>query len=240
MRQEQARSDHDTRAGPLGSTRGWMGAHRTDHKFVRSRRRRRDQTGVFFYSGRLLCPLTRWSWHRPNGFMLRGPPARWPAVRGLNRPSKPNRGCWQIRQSASSSTWVYQSWMGDLGEMSSLAGSFVKFGDCAAGHRIQLAIRERAMIFERREVRSVLGLAHDLLHPSSADLPIAGAPTSWAQRSVSSHCEPVHRLHPNPTFRDGHHRQRRLGLWRGPSRGVVWRDRPALMQTGTVILWAFP
>ena len=33
----------------------------------------------------------------------------------------------------------------------------------AAGHRIQLAIRERGVIFERREVRSVVAVAHDLL-----------------------------------------------------------------------------
>jgi hypothetical protein len=40
---------------------------------------------------------------------------------------------------------------------------------------------------------------------ASADHPIAGAAT-LAQRS-RRHCEPVHHLHPNPTFRDGHHIQ---------------------------------
>jgi hypothetical protein len=37
----------------------------------------------------------------------------------------------------------------------------------AAAHRIQLAIRERTVI----ERRNVIALAHDLLHPGSADHP---------------------------------------------------------------------
>src|SRR5215813_6804428 len=56
----------------------------------------------------------------------------------------------------------------DVGDVSSLAGSFVKV---AAAHRIQLGIRKWAMIFECGGLRSVVGLAHDLLHPSSADHP---------------------------------------------------------------------
>ena len=33
----------------------------------------------------------------------------------------------------------------------------------ATGHHIQLAVRERVVMFERRDVRSVVGFAHDLL-----------------------------------------------------------------------------
>src|SRR5215475_4595612 len=47
----------------------------------------------------------------------------------------------------------------DVGDVSSLAGSFVKV---AAAHRIQLGIRTWAMIFECGGLRSVVGLAHDL------------------------------------------------------------------------------
>jgi hypothetical protein len=39
-----------------------------------------------------------------------------------------------------------------------------KLAPGAAAHRVQLAIRERALIFERGGPRSVVGLAHDLLH----------------------------------------------------------------------------
>jgi hypothetical protein len=47
------------------------------------------------------------------------------------------------------------------------------------------------------------GLAHDLLHPSSADYAVAGAAT-LAQRSRRDR-DAGHRPQPNPTFRDGHH-----------------------------------
>ena len=53
------------------------------------------------------------------------------------------------------------------GEMNSLAASFVKFGGSfqrTAAHSIQLAVRERAMIFERGEPRSVVGPVHDQIH----------------------------------------------------------------------------
>ena len=43
----------------------------------------------------------------------------------------------------------------DHGDVNSLAGSFVKFGGSAAIHPIQLAIRERAVLVERVELRSV-------------------------------------------------------------------------------------
>jgi hypothetical protein len=48
----------------------------------------------------------------------------------------------------------------------------------ATSHRIQLDIFERA-IFERAvtEVRSVVSLAHDFLHETGTDHPIAGAAT---------------------------------------------------------------
>jgi hypothetical protein len=46
-----------------------------------------------------------------------------------------------------------------------------------AAHRIQVAIGERAMIFERGEPRSVVGLAHDLLHSSQRGPFVAGAGT---------------------------------------------------------------
>jgi hypothetical protein len=49
-------------------------------------------------------------------------------------------------------------------------------------------------------------LAHRRLHPSLASIHRWCAAT-LAQRSLR-HCEPVHRQHPNPTFRDGHHRRR--------------------------------
>src|SRR6476659_1430807 len=42
------------------------------------------------------------------------------------------------------------------------------FGN-AAGHCIQLAIRERAMIFERADPPSVVGLAHDLSPSQASD-----------------------------------------------------------------------
>ena len=43
----------------------------------------------------------------------------------------------------------------DHGDVNSLAGSFVKFGGCAAIHPIQLAIRDRAVLVERVELRSM-------------------------------------------------------------------------------------
>jgi hypothetical protein len=63
--------------------------------------------------------------------------------------------------------------------MSSLAESFVKFGNCVrptAGHCIQLAVRERAMIFERGDPPNVVGLGHDLLHPSQRGPSVAVRP----------------------------------------------------------------
>jgi hypothetical protein len=61
--------------------------------------------------------------------------------------------------------------VGDMGQVGlrSFHGGFEKFRHgFAAGHRIQLTIRERALIFERRDVRSVVGLArHHHLHLST-------------------------------------------------------------------------
>jgi hypothetical protein len=131
--------------------------------------------GCFFIPGGSCVRLPVGRGTGRTGSCSGGPPARWPGRTRLEQAIQTEP--WLLAnppftasRSASSSTWVYQSWMGDLGEMSSLAGSFVKFGDCAAGHRIQLAIRERSMIFERREVRSVVGLAHDLLHLSQCSV----------------------------------------------------------------------
>jgi hypothetical protein len=59
----------------------------------------------------------------------------------------------------------------------------------SAAHRIQLAIRERTVIFERGGPRSVVALAHHLLHPSGVDFRPCAA--TLAQRS-RRHCDPSH------------------------------------------------
>jgi hypothetical protein len=61
-----------------------------------------------------------------------------------------------------------------------------KLAHGAAGHRIQLAIHEWAVI----ERRNVVALAHDLLHPSSADHPSLVRP-HWLN-TLAATCEAVY------------------------------------------------
>jgi hypothetical protein len=63
---------------------------------------------------------------------------------------------------------------------------------------------------------SVVGVAHNLLHLSS------GGRLACTTVCLVAAVNRFARLR-NPIFRDGHHRRCSLGLWRGPSRGVVWR-----------------
>jgi hypothetical protein len=81
---------------------------------------------------------------------------------------------------------------------------------------VKFTFRERRLIELNslllifRGMMKVNLVAHDILHPSSADHSIAGAAT------LAHHsrwlCEPIHRRHLNRTFRDGHHNRR----WRSP------------------------
>jgi hypothetical protein len=70
--------------------------------------------------------------------------------------------------------------------------------------KIQLAIRERVVMFECREVRSVVRLAHDLLDSSSADYPSL-VQRPW-RNSLAATVIRVTSGAQIPTFRDGHHR----------------------------------